>query len=231
VRAEINGAAEQIVVGEGMNECFSSGARGRGSLNFACPGFQPFTSAGMSPPPAALSCAWKCALDPLILRAGLLRSVGQLGRPSLEQELSSLLLNSSHDCSLAGKGVVAVSGASGKDCWRWCRRARGGAMCEGAAAASSAVPEGLARAAELEFGLETQRWPALEKACRAWRLGESPPGPPRSDLTGPEGGLPGHCVPDSPPANASGVKRAVLVSAPLQRPLFYTPQLFGLILI
>jgi len=55
----INGAAEQIVVGEGMNECFSSGARGRGFFNFRpWPRVQPFHQRRDVASTCSVVCAW-----------------------------------------------------------------------------------------------------------------------------------------------------------------------------
>jgi len=69
--------AEQIVVGEGMNECFSRQARGAGVFfNFGHgPGFSLSTRPGcFASHLQRLSCAWNCDLDPAHPRARLLRS-------------------------------------------------------------------------------------------------------------------------------------------------------------
>jgi len=64
--------------------------------------------------------------------------------------------------------LVAVKRCFRQDCWRWCRALPAGLSGEGAAAAQLRPCPKALQGAEL-IRLELQRWPALRKACRAWR--------------------------------------------------------------
>ncbi|MCT0201765.1 SDR family oxidoreductase [Synechococcus sp. CS-603] len=129
------------------------------------------------------------------------------------------------------KGVVAVSGASGKTGWRVVQEAlKRGYRVRALLRPSSAVPEGL-KGADL-IRLELSDGPALEKALQGVEALVIATGArPSIDLSGPLKVDALAMRSQIAACQASGVKRAVLVSSLCSGRLFHPLNLFGLILI